>query len=436
MAKRIVFIGAGSYTFTRNLGRDLLTFPAFQDAELVLMDISDENLELARKMVTRIVEAGNYPAKVICTKDRAEALKGADGVLCTILVGSRAERASDVDIPMKYGVSISCGDTRGPSGIFDYLRTVQTMMDICADIDKYCPDAIFLNYTNPMAMLCRTMQTVYPHLHITGLCHSVQGTAKKIARWAGVDFADCTYTCAGINHQAFYVDYRYKGKDIYPLLREAAKRPEVYNEEQVRFEMFKHLGYFSPEGSGHHSEYVAWFRKRPDLIEKYCTHGTGNDPGYAVTPERRAKSAAERKRKLDEWMNSPVDLKRGPEYAAYIFNAIFGDNEMFEFNGNVRNFGLIDNLPEGCCVEVPVIASKKGLQAVHVGPLPPQCALINSISAQCEELAIEAYLQNDKEKVYHACLYDPLSSAVLSMEEIHNMVDELFAAAEPYLPFH
>jgi len=435
MAKRIVFIGAGSYTFTRNLCRDLLTFPAFRDAELVLMDISDENLELARKMVTRIVEAGNYPAKVICTKDRVEALKGADGVLCTILVGTREERASDVDIPMKYGVSISCGDTRGPSGIFDYLRTVQTMMDICADIDKYCPDAIFLNYTNPMAMLCRTMQTVYPHLHITGLCHSVQGTARKIARWAGVDFDDCTYTCAGINHQAFYVDYRYKGKDIYPLLREAAKRPEVYNEEQVRFEMFKHLGYFSPEGSGHHSEYVAWFRKRPDLIEKYCTHGTGNDPGYTLTPERRKRNAAERQRKLDEWMNTPVELKRGPEYAAYIFNAIFGDNEMFEFNGNVRNFGLIDNLPEGCCVEVPVIASKKGLQAVHVGALPPQCALLNSISAQCEELAIEAYLQNDKEKVYHACLYDPLTSAVLSMEEIHNMVDELFEAAAPYLPF-
>lgn len=435
MAKRIVFIGAGSFVFTRNLCRDLLTFPAFRDAELVLMDISDEKLDLARKMVSRIVDAGSYPAKIICTKDRAEALKGADGVLCTILVGSREERASDVDIPMKYGVDISCGDTRGPSGIFDYLRTVKTMLEICADIDKYCPDAIFLNYTNPMAMLCRTMQTVYPHLHITGLCHSVQGTATKIARWAGVDFKDVTYTCAGLNHQAFYIDYRVNGKDVYPLLREAAKRPEVYNEEQVRFEMFRHLGYFSPEGSGHHSEYVAWFRKRPDLIEKYCTHGTGNDPGYSLTPERRAINAKKRQEKLDQWMNEPVDLKRGLEYAAYIFNAVFGDHTMFEFNGNVRNFGLIDNLPWGCCVEVPVIASRKGLQAIHVGALPPQCALLNSISAQCEELAIEAVLQNDPEKVYHACLYDPLSSAVLSMQEIHDMVDEMFEAARPYLPF-
>ena len=436
MAKRIVFIGAGSFVFTRNLCRDLLTFPAFQDAELVLMDVSDSQLELAAKMVNRIVEAGNYPAKVICTKDRVEALKGADGVLCTIRVGTREECNLDVDIPAKYGLSIAIGDTRGPSGVFDYLRTVSTMLDICADIEKYCPDAIFLNYTNPMAMLCRTMQTVYPNLHITGLCHSVQGTAKKIAKWAGVDFKDVTYTCAGINHQAFYLDYRVKGKDVYPLLREAAKNPEIYNEEQVRFEMFKHLGYFSPEGSGHHSEYVAWFRKRPDLLEKYCTHGTGKDNGLAITPERRKQGAINRQKSLDEWMNTPVDLNRGPEYAAYIFNAIFGDNEMFEFNGNVRNFGLIDNLPEGCCVEVPVIASKKGLEAIHVGPLPAQCALLNSISSQCEELAIEAVLQNDPDKVFYSCLYDPLTSAVLSMQEIRDMVDEMMAAAKPYLPFH
>ncbi len=172
------------------------------------------------------------------------------------------------------------------------------------------------------------------------------------------------------------------------------------------------------------------------MIEKYCTHGTGNDPGFAITPERRANGMKKRQENLAKWMSEPVDLNRGAEYAAYIFNAIFGDNEMFEFNGNTRNFGLIDNLPEGCCVEVPVIASKKGFQAVHVGALPPQCALLNSISVQCEELAIEAVLQNEPEKIYHACLYDPLTSAVLSMQEIHDMVDEMMAAAKPYLPFH
>ena len=435
MAKRIVFIGAGSFVFTRNLCRDLLTFPAFQDAELVLMDISDENLDLARRMVTRIVEAGHYPAKVICTKDRREALKGADGVLCTVMVGSKQEREADIDIPAKYGVSICVGDTRGPSGIFDFLRTVSTMLDICKDIEELCPNAIFLNYTNPMAMLCRIMQTVYPNLHINGLCHSVQGTAKKIARWIGADMKDVAYTCAGINHQAWYIDYRVNGKDAYPLLREAAKNPEIYNEEQVRFDMFNHLGYFSPEGSGHHSEYVAWYRKRPDLLDKYCTHGTGRDVGLANTPERRAKYAGNRQAELDKWFSEPVDLNRGPEYAAYIFNAVFGDNTPFEFNGNVRNFGLIDNLPYGAGVEVPVWASQKGLEPVHVGALPPQCALLNSISSQCEELAIEAVLQNDPEKIYYACYYDPLTSAVLSLEEIKCMVDEMMEAAAPYLPF-
>ncbi|MGI5898533.1 MAG: alpha-glucosidase/alpha-galactosidase [Christensenellales bacterium] len=431
MAKRIVFIGAGSYTFTRNLCKDLLTFQAFRDAELVLVDISDTNLELARKMVTRIVEAGNYPAKVICTKDRTEALKGADGVLCTILVGDREARASDVDIPMKYGVSICVGDTRGPSGVFDYLRTVTEMLAICADIEKYCPNAIFLNYTNPMAMLCRTMQTVYPNLNINGLCHSVQGTAVKIARWIGADINDVTYTCAGINHQAFYIDYRVNGVDAYPRLREAAKREEVYAEEPVRFEMFKHLGYFSPEGSGHHSEYVAWFRKRPDLLQKYCLD---YNIGVPNTPERRARGMERRQKMLDEWMNTQIDLSRGPEYAAYIFNAVFGDNVMFEFNGNVRNFGLIDNLPWGACVEVPVLASKKGLEAIHVGPLPPQLAILNDISARCEELAIEAALEGDPRKVFYSCLYDPLTSAVLSMQEIRDMVDEMFAASKEYLP--
>ncbi len=436
MPKRIVFIGAGSYVFTRNLCKDLLTFPAFQDAELVLMDISDSQLELARRMVTRIVEAGNYPAKVICTKDRVEALKGADGVLCTILVGDRELRWADIDIPAKYGVDICIGDTRGPAGVFDYLRSVETMLDICKDIETYCPDAVFLNYTNPMAMLCRTMQTVYPHLKITGLCHSVQGTSYKIARWLGVEHKDLTYVCAGLNHQAFYVDLKYKGKDAYPMLREAAKNPDIYNEEQVRFEMFKHLGYFSPEGSGHHSEYVSWFRKRPDLIDKYCVHGTGKDTGKPVDRSRRAGAAQRKVDAIEEWINSPIDLKRGAEYASYIFNAIFGDYTMFEFNGNVRNFGLIDNLPEGCCVEVPVLASKNKLQAMHVGALPPQCALLCDISARCEELAIEAVLENDPDKIFYSCLYDPLTSAVCSMQEVRDMVDEMFKANEGYLPFH
>ena len=243
MAKKIAFIGAGSVTFTRNLVRDLLTFPAFADATIALMDIDPEKLSYAKMCVEKIIEKGNYPATLICTTDRVEALKDADGILSTICVGDISVWGKDVEIPMKYGVDINVGDTRGPSGIFRFLRTVPVMLDICKDIEKYCPNAVFLNYTNPMAMLCRAMQSE-TKVNVTGLCHSVQGTSEMLAKWIGADYEDITYTCAGINHQAFYLDFKWKGEDAYPLIREAVEKPEIYNEEIVRNEMFKHFGYY------------------------------------------------------------------------------------------------------------------------------------------------------------------------------------------------
>ncbi|MGI6705545.1 MAG: alpha-galactosidase [Clostridia bacterium] len=434
MPKKIAFIGAGSYGFTRNLVRDILTFPALADCTLALMDIDDERLAFAKDAVDRIVAAGNYPAKVIATKDRVEALKGADGVVCTILAGGVQVWRHDIEIPKKYGVDINVGDTRGPAGIFRALRTIPVMLDICKDIERYCPEAIFLNYTNPMAMLCRAMQGE-SHVKVTGLCHSVQGTAAMLANWIGAPMNEITYLCAGINHQAWYLEFKWNGKDAYPLIREAVKKPEIYNEEQVRNEMFLHLDYYVTESSGHNSEYNAWFRKRPDLIEKYCTHGTGWNPGeYAyILKEYLAREDTWR----DEYEKSkkePINLERGHEYAASIFNATIGDGTMFEFNGNVRNFGLIDNLPEGCCVEVPIIASKRGLDPIHVGPLPDQLALLNNISARCEELAVEGALTGDPRKVFHAIAFDPLTSAVLSLAEIKAMVDEMFEANKDYLP--
>ena len=204
--KKFAFIGGGSFGFTRTLVKDLLTFPAFADAEIALMDIDEERLSYIRQACEKIVRAGNYPARITATTNRAEALKDADGVLCTILSGDVDVWQHDILIPKKYGVDINVGDTRGPAGIFRFLRTIPVMLDICADIEKYCPDAIFLNYTNPMAMLCRAMQEKYPNLKITGLCHSVQGTASMLAKWVGADPKDVTYTCAGVNHQAFYID--------------------------------------------------------------------------------------------------------------------------------------------------------------------------------------------------------------------------------------
>ncbi|HUI72899.1 MAG TPA: alpha-galactosidase [Spirochaetia bacterium] len=434
--RKIAFIGAGSFEFTRGLVRDILTYPVLRDSHIVLMDIDAERLEMSRRAVARIVEAGKYPAKITATMDRRKALEGADGVLITILAGGVNVWRHDIEIPKKHGVDINVGDTRGPSGIFRALRTIPVMLDILSDIEHFCAGAIVLNYTNPMAMLCRAMQEK-TSVSVTGLCHSVQGTAAMLARWIGVPKDEVTYRCAGINHQAWYLEYRWKGEDAYPLIRKAVReRPEVYDEEQVRNEMFLNLDYYVTESSGHASEYVAWFRKRPDLIERYCTHGTGWNPGvYAYILNEYLRREREWKADVEEWLSAPsVDLSRGSEYAASIFNAVFGDATIFEFNGNVRNTALIDNLPPGCCVEVPVMASRRGLSPLHVGALPDHLAIINNVSARIEELAVRASFEGDPRMVFHAICMDPLTSAVLSLAEIRAMTDEMFAANRVWLP--
>ncbi len=433
---KIAFIGAGSLGFTRNLVRDILTFPLLEDATLTLMDIDAERLDFAYKSVRRIVEMGNYPAKVEATMDRIEALRDADVVLVTILVGGTDVWRYDIEIPEKYGVDINIGDTRGPSGIFRALRTIPVMLDIARDMERYCPDAYMLNYTNPMAMLCRALQRE-THIRLTGLCHSVQGTAMMLARWIGAPIEEITYTCAGINHMAWYLKFEWNGEDAYPLIRKAiTENPEIYNEEIVRNEMFLHLDYYVTESSGHNSEYNWWFRKRPDLIEKYCTHGTGWNPGeHAYILKRYREREDTWREEAKKWFASdtPISLERGHEYAAYIINALQG-GEPFQFNGNVPNTGLITNLPENACVEVPVWASRKGFEAVHVGPLPPQCAALTDLSAQIEEMAVEAALTGDPRLVYHAIVYDPLTAAVLSLAEIKQMVNEMFQQNREYLP--
>ena len=436
MPRKIAFIGAGSFGFTRNLVRDLLSYPAFEDSTIALMDIDPERLEVIRRACQRIADEGKRPARIVATLDRREALEGADGVVSTILHGKLDIWQNDILIPKKYGVDTNVGDTRGPSGIFRFLRTVNPIMEIADDIARYCPSAVYLNYTNPMAMLCRAVQGAHPELVCSGLCHSVQGTAAMLARWIGAKPEEVSYTCAGINHQAFYTEFRWNGKDAYPLIRKAVlERPEVYNQEIVRNEMFLALGYYVTESSGHNSEYNAWFRKRPDLIEKYCLPGTGWNPGkYAYILDSYRNREATWRAEIDKWFKEPISLDRGQEYAAAIFNAIFGDGEMFKFNGNVRNFGLVDNLPRGCCVEVPVLASRRGLEPIHVGPLPPQCALLSGTNAQIEEMVVEASRTGDREMVYQAICYDPLTAAVCSLREIRAMVDEMFAANAGYMP--
>ena len=434
MAK-VVFIGAGSVGFTRGLVRDLLTFDRLSNAEIALVDINKQRLDFARRACQKIVDQGGYKATITATTDRRQVLKGANAVCVTILSGSTSVWQHDILIPKKYGIDTNVGDTRGPSGIFRALRTIPEMVAIAKDMEELCPRAMMLNYTNPMAMLCHAMQKE-TSIQLTGLCHSVQGTAAMIERWLKLKPGTMEYTCAGINHMAWYLKLEHKGRDMYPRLQKAMEDKAVYNHEQVRNEMFLALGYYVTESSGHNSEYNWWFRKRPDLIKKYCKAGTGWNPGqYAyILKAYQAREGGGWQKSVRDWLNQDeVDLNRGHEYAASIINAYMG-GDLFRFNGNLTNDGLIDNLPDGCCVEVPVVASSKGLEPIRVGALPPSVAMLTGLSAQIETMAVDGCLQGDAELVYQAIAHDPLTAAKLSLAETRQMVKEMFRKNQKWLP--
>ena len=435
--KKFAFIGAGSFVFTRNIVRDLLTFQAFHDAVFCLMDTDSARLEAICECCQRIVTASNKPAKLTTTLSREEALTGADGVLCTVFNGGIDIWRHDIEIPKKYGVDINVGDTRSVSGIFRALRNIPLMLEICGDIKKYCPNAVFLNYTNPMSMLCKAMQT-YTDVEVTGLCHSVQGTVKMLAEWLEVPKEEIDYLCAGVNHQAFYLKLQRGGKDLYPLLCEKLKNTEFYNKEIVRNNMFLNLDYYVTESSGHNSEYNPWFRKRPDLIETYCTHSTNWNPGlYAFSLNLRLEREGHWRDEIDQWLEeNPVDqisLEKSEEYAANIFNARIGDHTPFLFNGNVINDGCIPNLPSDACVEIPVLADRAGYHKTYVGNLPAHLAILVNTTARLENLVVEAAMEKNRRKVFQAVCMDPLTSAVCSLDEIKQMTDELFEANKTYL---
>jgi alpha-galactosidase len=439
MAK-IAFIGAGSFGFTRTLVKDVLTYPLLEDSTIALMDINSERLKYVTRAVNKIVGAGKYPTKVVSTMNREEALKGADVVMCTILAGGVDVWQYDIKIPKKYGIDFNVGDTRGIAGIFRALRTIPVMLDICRDIERLCPNAIMLNYTNPMAMLCNAMQRA-TKVTVTGLCHSVQGMPSTFAKWLGIPDGEIDYLCAGINHQAWYLELKHKGKDLYPQLKKVVKEnKKIYNEELVRNEMFLQLGYYVTESSGHNSEYSWWFRKRDDLIKKYCSPAPGAawNPGeYAFILNDYANREKNQKwqKDIQKWLDDPnVDIKRGGhEYAASIANAWMG-GELFGFYGNVPNQNLITNLPKEACVEVPVFASRGKLNCVHVGELPIQLAALNNVSAATEIMTVNASLSGDPEMAFHACAYDPMCAAKLSLAEIRKLTQEMLNKNKAYLP--
>ncbi len=438
---KIALIGAGSVVFTRNLCNDILLTPTLQDSTIALMDIDPQRLAQAHDLVQAIVDRRGIQARVEATTERRKAVQDADYVITTFQQGGLDAYKLDIEIPQRYGVEQCVGDTLGPGGVFRALRTIPVLIDLCHDMDDLAPDALLLNYVNPMAANCWAVEmgTGRPHV---GLCHSVQGTSEMLAEWIGVPYEEVIFYCAGINHQAWFLEFRRKEEDLYPLIRVAIERPEIYAQEPVRIEMMKHFGYFVTESSGHASEYVPYFRKtaqmvNEDLVPRFkdkVNHWFefGRTGGYLRYCVRRF---AEAQQEYQELLQGVRDLpgERTHEYGSIIVEAV-ETNRPVRINGNVPNWGLIDNLPQGCCVEVPCLVDGNGIQPTAVGELPAQLAALNRTNVNVQELTMEAALTGDVEAVHHAVMLDPLTATVCTLPQIRSMVTEMLAAEARWLP--
>ncbi len=438
---RITLIGAGSVVFTRNLCSDILLAPSLQGSTIALMDIDPERLAQARDVVQAMIDRGQLKARVQATTDRREAVRDADYVITTFQQGGLEAYQLDIEIPQRYGVEQCVGDTLGPGGVFRALRTIPVLIELCRDMDELAPNALLINYTNPMAANTWAVHAATGRPCV-GLCHSVQGTSQMLAGWVGVPYGEVTYLCAGINHLAFFLEFCRGQEDLYPLIRQAIQRPEVYAQDPVRIELMEYFGYFVTESSGHASEYLPYFRKSAQMVNEelvprfkdevndWC--GFGQTGGYLRHCIRRfAESQQEYQKLLADVQDPPAE--RTHEYGSYIIEAI-ETNQPFLINGNVPNYGLIDNLPQGCCVEVPCLVDGNGVQPTAVGALPTQLAALMRTNVNVQELMVEAALTGNRDMVYYAVSLDPLTAAVCSLPEIHSMVDDMLAAQAKWLP--
>jgi len=430
---RIAFLGAGSIVFARNLVGDILSFPELADSEIALMDIDEHRLDQTRQVAEAIVENEGLDATVEATTDRREALAGADYVLNMINVGGTEPFENEIRIPEKYGVNQAIGDTIGPGGIFRGLRTIPVMLDIAADMEELCPDALLLNYTNPMSILCTTMFEA-TDIDTVGLCHSVPHTASAIADYVDVPEDELDYWVAGINHVAWFLQLERDGEDLYPDLHEAAEDPATYERDTVRFEMLEHFGYFPTESSHHMSEYVPYFRTEEATIEAM----TGTDYAERMPTATYLEGWKERSAKRDD-PDLDVDLdsvgtERSEEYASRLIHSVETDTPR-RMNLNVANeTDAIGNLPEDVCVEVPVLVDGTGVNPCSVGELPTSVEAVPRQHSTVNRLVVEGALEEDREKVHRAVKLDPLTAAACTLDEIHDMTEELIAANEAYLP--
>ena len=434
---KVAFIGAGSVGFTRRLLMDILAVPELRDAQFRLMDISAENLDMAVNLCRKMVEENNLPTKVISTMSRKEALRNADYVITMVRVGGLEAFAHDIEIPLKYGVDQCVGDTLGPGGIFYALRTIPALMDIAADMREVCPNALWLNYSNPMAMNTWAVRKA-GGVKIIGLCHGVQGGAGQIANALGIPYEELEYVCAGINHQTWFIKVGHKGVDLTDKVLGAFKRDEgMMKSEKLRIDVLERFGYYSTESNGHLSEYLPWYRKGSDEQKArwmdYSYWAGGETGGYLrVCREGRTSY----KENYPKWMSGELDQiklgDRSHEHGSYIIEALETGRRYWGCF-NVGNTGLITNLPEGCTVELPCIVDSNGIQPTFVGDLPLQCAATCSASVNVQRMAVEAALTGDKNLVKLAVLHDPLTAAVLTPDQVWSMCDEMFKAESQWL---
>ena len=465
---KITFIGAGSTVFAKNLMGDILSFPELQDVTLSLHDIDEERLRTSAIVAHKTAEALGANPKIEVTADRRAALDGADYAISMFQVGGyKPATVVDFEVPKKYGLRQTIADTLGIGGIMRGLRTIPVLLDMCHDMEELCPDVTFLQYVNPMVMNCWAISRA-TKIKTVGLCHSVQGTAGELARDIKVPLSEIDYVCAGINHMAFYLRFQHKGEDLYPRIREVLEAGRAPRSNLVRYEMFKRLGYFVTESSEHFAEYVPWFikRDRPDLIEEFnipldeyitrCETQIAEwkemrtvledpDPNAMGKYERQRieerltklekkdpERAALYREHLKERLESNT-VQRSNEYGSLIIHSM-ETGEPCVIYGNVPNRGIIDNLPEGCTVEVPCLVDKNGVQPTHIGALPPHLAALMQTNLNVQALTVEAALTGKREHIYHAAMLDPHTAAELSLEQIWNLVDDLIEAHGDWLP--
>ncbi|MHC4788009.1 MAG: alpha-galactosidase [Planctomycetota bacterium] len=436
---RISIIGAGGYVFPLTLIRDICAFPELRESTISMMDIAPDRLRRNVERAERLVEAFKLPTVIESTTDRRESLRGADFVVVTWQVGGLEAYRHDVEIPRHYGVDQCVGDTLGPGGVFRGLRTIEELKGFCADVLELCPAALVINYANPMAI--NTWATYELGVETVGLCHSVQGTSMLLAREVGVPYEECNYRAAGINHQAWFIQFERDGEDLLPLIRERILERHVRGGEAgeestklyagggeaVRGEIMRLTGYFHTESSPHGSEYVPWFRKDPDMVLRYLPDRWDYyqiSCGYEDDQEQ-----------IDRLLQRTREegLRPSHEYGSYIMASMVG-GEPRVIHGSLRNEGIIANLPEGCAVEVPCLVDRNGLQPTVIGDLPPACAAINRTNVNVQELTVRAGLSGERDLVHAAVAMDPLTGALCTLPQIREMVERLFEAEAEWLP--